>query len=376
MQSLDVGIFEPAEVKAALHSEMRYVDFRYELLTSANARIRDIELMISGAIYHNSGADVKRTARFAMNATENINWGKDRIRPWFRLRVRSEPVNNEGDNWVEWPLGVFLLSSPKRAISSTAHTRNVDAYDQGLVLMDDKSVDRTTIASGTNVIDAVAFIMASAGIDHMNLVPTSETLPVTMEWKPGVPKLHIINAMLQSINYWPVYFDSLGVAVARPYTQGAIRATEYTYTADHDSVLNHKIASELDLFDAPNKWVAHVSEPDRPPLRSEHTNTSPASPTSTFSRDRVILKVLDNVEATSQAILDQIVLREAEADNMHYERATIQTALMPHHEDNDLIAIDYDQFGDEPVRFVEESWEMTLKAGQLMTHVLKRLVRT
>lgn len=368
-------VYNDAQILAALTASVREISFRYELLDQNNGHLGTLGNIISCSVAHNTTSEIKRTARITMTDRDDIDWANERIRPWFRLKMDDEFTNKEGDNWVEWPLGNFLLSTPRRLISGPRNLREIECYDQSLVLRDDKSLERITIAQDTNVIDAVQFILASAGITNILLTPTSETLPNTLEWPPGTSKLRMINDMLHSINYWPLIITSAGTSVARPYTQGQERPTEYTYVADGRSVLVGEMTAELDYFDVPNVWVGIVSEPDRPPMSKIVRNDEPLSPTSTVARGRDIVKVIDNMNSTSEAVLEQALIRRAVADMQGYEAVTLQTALMPRHEDNDLIAIDYNKYGPEPQRFVEQGWSMNLKAGELMTHTLSRIVR-
>lgn len=275
--------------------------------------------------------------------------------------------------WAEWPLGIFLLSTPKRNIDAIHVRRDVDAYDQLIVLKDDKVEDRYTVVTGTNVVTAVQTLLESAGFTKFNLVSTEETVPVDMEWEPGTEKLKIINELLTSINYRSLYFSGSGLPVARPYQRPDERPTEYTYASDSLSVLKPQVESGIDLFKVPNKWIAIVSEPDRPEMKATYTNDNPASPTSTVSRGRTILEVLASQEATSQEVLDGLVQKAAFNASQVYEHLKIDTALMPHHEDQDLISVDYDRLG-ALTQYVEHTWSMNLAAGQTMKHELRRVV--
>jgi hypothetical protein len=63
-----------------------------------------------------------------------INYLSDRIKPWARLHL---PPYGDGD-WVEWPLGLYVLSSPKRAIDvAGVVSRQVEAYDLAQLFTED-----------------------------------------------------------------------------------------------------------------------------------------------------------------------------------------------------------------------------------------------
>lgn len=366
MQSLGVNGYAADEVKTRLHASGRKLRFRYEHLDEDNVQVGWLNKVQSARVANNSLADIKRTATFVIGEDSSINFLKDRIRPWMGVEMQD-------GGWAEWPLGIFLLSTPVRSVDPSAAMREVLAFDQLLVLKDDAIDVRYAVASGTNVITAVGDVLTAAGIMQRNLVATAETLPVAREWPPGTTRLRIINDLLASINYRSLYFNSAGVAVAEPYAAPSDRPIGYTYAADNRSVLVPQLRQELDLFSVPNKWIAVVSEPDRAPLVSTYTNTDPSSPTSTVSRGRTITRILDTQEATSQASLDAKVQRAAVESSQVYETVDFETALMPHHEDSDVIEINYALFGAK-ARFIEHSWEMTLRVGSKMKHVVRRVV--
>lgn len=65
--------------------------------------------------------------------------------------------------YVEWPQGVFVLSSPSRVFEDATHvTRSVEAYDQLLVLSEDTYEDRYSVLAGTRYVDAIEAVMQSA----------------------------------------------------------------------------------------------------------------------------------------------------------------------------------------------------------------------
>lgn len=368
MQSLEVSGYSAEAVRSALHSPHREVSFRYQLLDMENNSQGYLSRMEQAGVDHNSLASIKRTAKFRLAESElsDIDYLNDRIQPWLRLRMPD-------GSWAEWPQGIFLLSSPNREITPTVTTRAIEAYDQTVILKDDKVADRYTVASGTNVIDAVRTILEGVGITRFSLVGTTESLPEARDWDPGTEKLAIINDLLDSIGYRSLYFSASGSAVAQPYERPDTRPIGYTYATDRESLTSPEATHELDLFGVPNEWVIGVSEPERTPLRAYYLNDNPDSPTSTVNRGRTITDFRQEQEATSQAALDAKVERLAFEASQVYEAVDFSTALMPHHEDSELIELDYWRVG-KKARYVEHTWSMQLKAGTLMKHRIRRVV--
>lgn len=377
MQSLTVPTGErnpnghtSAEVLAALRGTtgVRRFTFRYELLDSTNATIDDaLGHVLSGEVSMNWLADIKRTARFVIRETGVINYLSDRIRP--HVRVWCAPYG-AGD-YVEFPQGVFLLSTPLRTLSrSGAITRDVEAYDQLQVYSDDLVETRYSVAAASNVVTAVTTLLGGA---PATIEPSTATLPTAKEWEPGTSKLRIINELLDTINYNSLSFDENGLAVVSGYRAPSTRTEQYEYATDQYGVMLPEADQELDLFAVPNKWILVYSEPDATPLVSTYTNNDPGSPTSTVRRARTITDFRIEVDAVDQPTLDAKAARLAFEASQVYEAIDFRTGIMPVHSGNDVYRIRWDQLAVNH-KYAEQSWTLPLKAGADMRHRARRVV--
>ncbi|WP_149264301.1 hypothetical protein [Actinomadura sp. K4S16] len=273
--------------------------------------------------------------------------------------------------YVEWPQGVFLLSTPSRSVdASDVVTRAVDGYDQLQIFIDDVVPDRYTAAAGAAYTTVVSSLLGSVA---KQVTPSSAVLPVAKEWEPGTTKLAIINELLSAINYDSLSFDEDGVALVRPYVSPQDRPAEYTYADDAVSVMNPEVEQELDLFSVPNRWVLVVSDPDRAALSAVYTNSDPASPTSTVRRQRVITDFRQEEDAADQATLAARAARLAFEASQVFETISFTTALMPVHSGNDVYKILYGPLAVN-AKYAEHTWEMELKAGTQMRHQARRVV--
>lgn len=346
----------------------RRFTFRYELLDASNAKIADLDTVVSCQVEQNWLADIKRKAAFRIREGGTpIDWASNRIKPWVRLHL--PPYGT--DDWVEWPQGVFLLSSPSRSVDATgAVFRDVEGYDQLQVYADDKVSDRYTVAAGTAYTAAMASLLGSV---PSNIAVSASVLPTDREWEPGTSKLHIINELLGAVNYESLSFDEDGVAVVQPYVSPQDRGEEYVYADDDDSLILPQVGQELDLFAVANKWVLVVSDPDRAALTSTYTNSDPSSPTSTVRRGRTITDFRTEQDAADQAALDAKAARLAFEASQVYESVEFSTGLMPVHSGNDVYRI---TFGPLSVnaRYSEHTWSMDLRAGAAMRHRARRVV--
>lgn len=380
MQSLARGGFSADVVKRALHATYgnRNVHIRYQLLDKNNVGKRELTNVLSGSVTHEALADIKRKARFTIKDEGDIDFTSDRIQPLVDVLVPKGILSGQpaAEGWVTFALGVFLLSTPRRkSDESGAIIREVEAYDQNQVLLDDKVDGRYLITAGTNFITAVSTILTSAGIDpsRQNLVATAKTLPVDREWDGGTSKLRIINDLLNALNYTSLWFDGEGYAVASPYVLPAQAPPEYTYQDDALSVtLLGSVEHEADMFSVPNKWVFVVSQADRPELKSVYENTNANSPTSTVSRGRTIVEYRE-VDAADQAALDGLVRRAANDATNIFEHVRWSSLLMPFHNHLDNYTLIDTTLGINAV-FRETSWSMDLRPDGVMSHECRRTI--
>lgn len=368
MQTLAVGDFTYDQVKRELHRSGRKVKFRYDVLTKTNAYKAPMSKVTKASVQHNSLAEVKRTLKLSALEGDNIDWDADRIRPWFQLKM-------PGGVWVEWPLGLFLINSPGVDVRPTGRTREIDAFDQGLIVKDDAFDTPYVVESGDLIVDHMREILESAGIINHRITESSLVALVDIEWEVAVSKLTIFNALAQGVNYWSLSFDGLGVALSSPYVRPDERDPEYTYGVGPDSVMSPTAKLTADISAVPNKWVGYVSEADRPPLRSVYTNENPLSRTSTVSRGRTkVEKIQISGTVPDQTTLDAAVQRAAAERSQIFENFEFTTAIMPHHTDSDMLGINFTGANIENGKFVEHTWEMELGVGTLMKHNVRRVV--
>lgn len=353
-------------------SGSRRFSFRYRLLEADGTPVVEhLDNVLGGSVSQNWLADIKRTATFTMLERGGIDFLSDRIQPVVRLHL--PPYGR--DDWVEYPQGVFLLTTPSRTASPAGVvTREVQGYDQLQVYSDDLLAGRYTVAAGVLVTTAVTTLLNSVLVPpRVRTTPHAGTLTAAKEWEPGTSKLRVINDLLGLINYESLSFDEDGVAVVQPYRAPTERAEEYTYADDHHGLVMPDAGQELDLFAVANKWVLVVSEPDQPPLVASYTNADPASPTSTVRRQRTITDYRTEQEATDLVTLQAKAKRLAVEASQVYEAVTFKTGIMPIHSGNDVYRITLAGLALNAA-YAEQSWTMPLKAGAEMAHVARRVI--
>lgn len=370
MQSLAVNGYAAADVLYALRGVRgrREWTFRYELLSSTNVKVRDLTNVAAGSVEHNALAEIKRTAKFVIRDNGDINFLSERIKPWARIRMHD-------GGWAEWPLGVFLLTTPEREVDiAGVNSREIEAYDQTIVVQEDTTTDRYFISANALIHEAIVeLLMNTLGINSWNVIPSTARLPVGLDWDPGTPKYTIINDLCALMNYNSIWFNGNGVAQVTPYALPSARPSEFDYLTNDVSVILPDATQTLDLYKQPNRWVLIVSEADRPPLRSEVSNTSITSPTSIPNRGRTITSVTTDEVAVSQAVLDAKAQRVKEEAAMVFEEIGFESGLMPFHDHLDIYNFWYNDMV-VTGKFVEVRWAFDLQQGAKMKHTIRRTV--
>lgn len=351
-------------IKKELHSS-RKISFRYDLLNYDEIKIGELTSM-GGTLGLNSLAQIKRKGNFEFKENElnDVDWLNDKVQPVFIL-----------NNKYEFPLGIFMISSPTRSSRKRSVYRSVECFDTSMVLMEDKFDTRYRILSGTNYITAITQIINSAGIIKINIPYIDANIKTDKEFEIGTSKLDAVNSLLQEINYTSLWVDELGNFTANPYVLPNNRMVEYIYKNDEMSVIKPDASiEEIDLFSVPNKWVVVATNPETDPLVSRYTNDNGTSPTSTINRRRTIVDYRQVDDIASQSILDEYVRRIAyEASNV-YGKFIFETAIMPHHSYMDCLYCEYTSLGINS-KYIETSWEMELKAGGAMRHNARRVIQ-
>lgn len=402
------------QVRDALHgrSGRQTYRFRYEL-QAGGARVRDLNVT-GGSVSLDRSDSIQRGADLVIYDS-GIDWLKNTIKIFMGLRVSGK--------WIEWPLGVFIPSTPKKVTDSvrtvkqygssvedfsffdapweeiksmawreidtgrvqrrillkeglaeTAHFE-VECYDRTVILAEDAFTDRYFVAAGTKYLEAVQGILVSCGIERVIVTrEVSTEIPVDREWDVGVSKLEIINMLLEEINYNPIYCDADGNMILSPYTEPTAAAVSYWYAADELSVISPNLSVTQDFYIVPNVFIATSSNPDlKRDFRAVYINDNPASPLSTVQRGRTIVSDVFALDAVaSQEELDAFVRKKAFEAIQIYEEIEFTTALMPFHGSGDILALDHPSARGI---YQELSWEMDLSANGEMTHTARKLAK-
>lgn len=354
-----------------LHSKngSREIKFRHDLLNYEESKIGELTCL-GGSLGLNSLAQIKRKGNFNFKENEfkDVDWLNDKVQPFMLLK--------DGDSWIEYPLGVFLISSPGRRPTGGIIERQTECYDSTLILLEDKFDNRYLIRKGTNYIDAITNLINGAGIWKTNITKNTGTLNIDKEFEIGTSRLEAINELLKELNYTSVWVDEMGYITSSNYILPELRGVDYSYMDNEMSVrITDSSIEELDLFSVPNKFIVVASNPEvQIPLASRYTNSNPNSITSTVNRRRIITTFREVDDVLNQSVLDEYTKRIAYEASSVFGKFVFDTAIMPHHTYMDSLFCEHKalEINDQ---FIETGWEMELSGGGKMSHNCRRVIQ-
>lgn len=347
----------------------REIKFRYDLLNYEENKIGELTCL-GGNLGLNSLAQIKRKAKlnFKENEFKDVDWLNNKIQPFMLLK--------NGEQWIEYPLGVLHISSPERKTINGRIERQTDCYDSTLTLLEDRLDSRVLIKKGTNYIEAITSIINDAGIRKTNITKSNGELNTNKEYEIGTNRLDIANELLKELNYTSIWVDEMGYLTSSPYILPEQRESDYSYIENDISIrLADSSVEELDLFSVPNKFIIVASNPDiEIPLTSIYVNENASSKTSTVNRRRVISDFREVDDVLNQATLDQYTKRIAYETSSVFGKFSFDTIIMPHHTYMNSLLCEHKQL-EVNSKFIETSWEMELNSGGKMNHNCRKVIR-
>lgn len=341
---------------------MREVKYRVEILRK-NIPIGKLDYTVPPSVYMDGEAEIKLSLRGTFRHDDDVNYITDELRPIMTV------------DESEYPLGVYRVAT-KSSSGSTAKTITdaIEAYDRSVLLSWAKLENRDFWAAGTSYDVIFSHYLSAAGIARSIIVPSGSVLQSDREdWDVGTSFLEIINTLLAEINYDPIWFDLTGAARIQPYRKPSVDTIDHRYGKSQVlSYLRPEYSSTLDIFSQPNVFIAILENPEySEPLVARAENDIPASKLSTISRGIRIPQIYNVDNIASAEDLQAYANRLRDESMQLSEIVSVQTANMPEHNVGDIIAIDHDDIAGI---YKETAWQMTLAAGQYMSHTLKKVV--
>ena len=340
---------------------MRTIDARLDVIRNG-AKLTELISVSAPSVRCNASAAIKTALRATVLDDSNVNWITDRISPVLII---------DGE---ENKLGEFLPATVTRnKDESGISTITFEAYDKSWLIQTCLYGVRK-LSAGVSYITAIELFLNECGVSLVLKTPNSATLTSERTWEPETNLLSVVNELLAEINYNQLHFDANGYAVLSPKRIPTIGNVKHTIVStDVKAMLLPNASQTTDIFNAPNNFIVVCSNPDiDEPLVAEVSNTSAVSPLSIQRRGRKVTKYVRVNNVASQEELNEYAKNLLFESTGYGETVQIHTALRTNHGLNDVVALSY-----EPISgiYTESEWDMSLQAGGIMKHTLKRVVQ-
>ena len=295
---------------------------------------------------------------------QDIDFLKDRV------QIKYELYSGESI-----PLGVWLLSAPTMSTDGQVRKWKVDLLSKLAILDEDCVESAYSVAAGTPIIETVKQLIESTGETRLAVTePSGGALLASgnMVWEAGTPKLTVINALLESINYWSLWVDGGGQFRVEPYVRPVARPIRWSFEKGSASIHVPSWQRDQDTAGVPNKiiLVSQSEDANAPSLTATALNENPASPFCFQARGRWITHVETGVEASSQKVLDELAQRRL------IDRSSPVANIMLQHLPVPIDPGDAVQFArdETSVRAVVQKWSMNLEPTALAKTTVREVV--
>lgn len=344
----------------------RLIEFRYYLLDQndnpklpGNSSTNKLWNVLSGDISYSSLGRLKSslTVKIQDDESLNIDYMNDRIKPVVII------------NGTEYSLGIFLISSPDRNITSIGSERYLTCYSKLKILDNDKVLSRYYVAAGTNVVNEVIRLL---GTNPYNVTPSTQTTSTGREWEIGTSKLDIINDLLDVINYNTLLVNTSGTFVSYPYQLPEERMHTIDYIEGKDSIICKEITEDFDFFDVPNVFVRYTNDVDiDPPITATYPLQTTPGQTITIDGRLPNVSAEEVNDISDYETLLSKCKRDAFNNRSVYSHLNFETAINPIHGYLDCLWV---KVGDINYKYIETEWSFNLEVGARMKHTARRVV--
>ena len=331
--------------------------FKYQLLDDENTFIKEMTNVESAKISYSSSSKLKLSGNVdvCLGPNENIDTNQ---------RIRIIHVLNGVENM----LCTLLMSTPSHKLFKNYKEISIECYSVLWLHEVNKITARYSLTKGTNVVNEVKRLIGQKNVD---IIPSSLTTNVDLEWEIGTSILDICNQLLECINYTPLYPLPDGLISSEPYILPQDKLVTVTYDDfDRSNKVEGECVSELDFFDTPNVFVRYVNNPNTIDLVAVYENTNPDSPTSVVNRPRNVDSQEIRDAANVQVLMD-IAKKDCATKTNKYHTVEFKTAINHRHGFETCIYLNLNGVSG---KFIEQDWDIDCICGGEMNHVVRRIV--
>jgi hypothetical protein len=301
--------------------------------------------IIEGEVTFDQESEIKMSFKGKIRDITELTAYEDYIIPVLRLTYAD-------GTQVEEQIGHFIIVPAPRRYTYTSTEGDIDGRGLEWLLTLDEFDKAFTVNAGVDYVTAVRGLLSDLGFTNIHIPLSGKTLPKKRSWKTGTKKIEVINALLDSCNYTPIYTGRDGAFRARPLPNTHTIQPSVTYdAAGLGSELVGTITETPDMTNFANKVIVLAEDAQRNQIRAVAINKNPASPTST-----VRLKFTKSITHTSKnlnnsADAQALAKRMLERANRHLVKLEIETLPDPTRNPYEVYTIRARQEGGDYVAF-------------------------
>lgn len=259
--------------------------------------------------------DIPKGGTLEFEDSPDLDWASLWLRPVYRAR-------RPHGQWIDFPLGVYLPSTPTGLRTPRGAQRTVEMLDATRVLQQDEIVETFVVDKGENITEAVHSLIASVGLPPARIPRTEDVARILMAWSPATPKLRIVQDLLNAIHYTRLTMGWDGLLFSVKERAVSLLPDVATFSESGPQVYDDAYSDELDLNDVPNRWIGKTrADGEDESLVAVAENTDPESSTSYQARgNRWVTRTTTDLETTDFDTLELIVRQNlANATNALHE---------------------------------------------------------
>jgi hypothetical protein len=344
-------------LSAAL-GQMNYT-YRFALSDAVSGiELGDVQPIRTGSIRHDTGSTTKRTVDLQLGKADTaaINTATDRISIFMQIPGASNPDRSDG----EWPLGRYQFVDDAQAQYTSGYLSNPQLSDEMFL------VDQEIIKGISGVGQAIPIVIAMV-ITGLPITADIEPSPFTSAdaWAIGARRGQILETLSVNGDYFSPWFDNLGRLRFIRTFDPATAVPDIDFDAGY-RIIRESISRVNDLLSAPNTIIVISNGPANSTPVVGIATVPVNAPNSVANRGFAIPRSYDmqlsNI-GQAQAVAQGLAQRQS-----IFETATLATPADPRHDGYTVIHWQGDNW-------LELAWNMPLRAGEPMTHTMRRAFR-
>lgn len=281
--------------------------------------------------------------------------------------IRAYLVTGQNGITEKFPLGTFLVQTPKTSFDGKNRNVSMDAYTPLLELKENPPPIGYTILKNANVMENAYRIMREKMRAPVVSVETSDILHVDFVANSNDTWLSFLSDLIRNAKY-NLGLDEMGRILFLPDQETASLQPVWDYDDSNSSILYPEINMDHDIYGIPNVVEVSYSKDGRV-YYARVVNDDPNSPTSTVNRGREITYRTTDPDLSGEPTQAQI---DEYAYLLLKEKSTVEYTISYSHgycpvRLGDCVRLNYSRAGIKDVKAKVISQSITCESGCKVT---------